>query len=98
MKKFLILLMFLSLSSLMASDGATLFKKCAVCHGSLAQKKALGKSQVIAKWSAADIATALHGYKDGTYGGTFKGTMKGQVKNLSDEDIKALATYIDGLM
>lgn len=98
MKKIMVLAATLFATSLMASEGAALYKKCAACHGTLAQKKALAKSQVIANWSAEKIEKALKGYQDGTYGGSLKVTMKGQVKNLSDEDIKSLAEYIDGLM
>jgi cytochrome c553 len=70
------------------------FAKCVSCHGAKAEKKALGKSQVIAGWDAAKTEKALKGYKDGSYGGAMKGVMKGQVATLSDEDIKALAEYI----
>jgi cytochrome c len=58
------------------------------------RKKALGKSKVISEMSKADIAAALHGYKDGTYGGPMKGLMKGQVAKLSDADITAIAEKI----
>ena len=77
-----------------AADGATLFKKCAACHGANAEKSALGKSQVIAGWAADKTEAALKGYKDGSYGGAMKGLMKGQVATLSDADIKALAEHI----
>jgi cytochrome c553 len=77
-----------------AADGATLFKKCAACHGANAEKSALGKSQVIAGWDATKVADALKGYKAGTYGGAMAGLMKGQVATLSDADIQALAEYI----
>lgn len=78
-------------------DGAKLFIKCASCHGMHAEKKALGKSQVIKDWDASKIVTALKGYKDGTYGGPMKGVMKGQVSNLDDAQIDALAAYISKL-
>jgi len=78
-------------------DGAKLFRACSSCHGMQAEKKALGKSQIIKGWDKAKIVTALHGYKEGTYGGAMKGIMKGQVAKLSDADIKALAEYISRL-
>jgi cytochrome c553 len=78
-------------------DGAAVFKKCVGCHGMHAEKKALGKSQVIKGWDTQKILTALHGYKDGTYGGTMKSIMKGQVSKLSDDEIKAVAEYISKL-
>jgi cytochrome c553 len=98
MKKILFLVATLLATTVFASNGANLYHKCNSCHGQLAEKKALGKSKVIAMWSSERIEKALKGYKDGTYGGTLKATMKSQVSRLSDEDIKALADYIDSLM
>ena len=47
-----------------AIDGAMMFKqKCASCHGQMAEKSALGKSNVIAGWDVAKIVDALKGYK-----------------------------------
>jgi cytochrome c553 len=97
MKKVLLALVFATTSSLFAADGAALFKKCIACHGPKAEKKALNRSHVIQGWPVDKTEAALHGYKDGSYGGVLKGTMKGQVANLSDADIKALASYIHGL-
>jgi len=78
-------------------DASKLFAKCAGCHGPHAERKALGKSQVIQGWSEEKIVTALHGYKDGSYGGSMKGVMKSQISGLSDDEIKALATHISKL-
>ena len=78
-------------------DGSKLFVKCAGCHGKNAEKKALGKSQIIKGWDEAKIVNALHGYKDGTYGGSMKTVMKSQVSNLSDNEINAVAKYISKL-
>ena len=85
-------------TSLMAADGATIFKKCASCHGLKAEKKALGKSNVIAGLDAASIEADLKGYKAGTLNKNGMGAvMKGQAASLSDADMKAVATYIQGL-
>ncbi len=81
-------------ASLMAADGAELFKKCTSCHGATAEKSALNKSQIIKGWDAAKVEAALKGYKDGSYGGAMKGLMKGQVGTYSDADIAAVAAYI----
>lgn len=81
----------------LSADGATLFKKCAGCHGMKAEKKALGKSHVIQGWEVSKIKTALKGYQNGTYGGPMKAVMKGQAASLKDADIKALAKYIHSL-
>ena len=78
-------------------DGAKLFAVCSSCHGAHAEKKALGKSQIIKGWKEEKIIAALHGYKDGTYGGSMKAVMHGQASKLSDADIKALAEYISQL-
>lgn len=79
---------------MMASSGADLYNKCAGCHGSIGEKKALGKSKVINTMSKEDLLTALNGYKDGSYGAAMKGLMKGQVSTLSDTDIQALSAHI----
>lgn len=79
-------------------DGGALFgQKCATCHGSKAEKQALGKSQVIAGWEAQRIKDALHGYQAGTYGKEMKAVMQGQAKGLSDAQIDALASHISSL-
>jgi len=78
-------------------DAAKLFVSCSSCHGAHAEKKALGKSHIIAGWKASKIVAALKGYKDGTYGGPMKAVMKGQASKLSDAQIDALADYISKL-
>lgn len=96
MKKLLIATLFAG-ASLLAADGATLYKKCAGCHGAAAEKSALNKSQIIQGWDAAKIAESLKGYKAGTYGGPMKGLMKGQIATYSDADIQAVSDYISKL-
>jgi len=78
--------------------GAALFAKCKSCHGADGKTKALGKSEVIAGQNADDLVKKLTEYKAGTRNVAGMGTlMKGQVGSMSDEDIKALATYISNL-
>ena len=67
---------------------------CKGCHGQNFEKKALGKSKVVSAMTHADIATALKGYKAGTFGGPMKGLMKGQVAKYSDADLDAFAQTI----
>jgi len=67
---------------------------CAGCHGANFEKAALGKSKIVKDMTHADIATALKGYKAGTYGGAMKGLMKGQVAKYSDADLDAFAQTI----
>ncbi len=98
MKKILLAaLAVFALNAMAADDGATLFKKCAGCHGANAQKKALGRSEVINTWKSDKIMSALLGYKAGTFGGAMKGIMKGQTARLTKEQIKTLANYIPTL-
>lgn len=93
MKKSIVMAMVMGVA-LSAADGAALYQKCAACHGTQGEKKALGKSKVINAMQPAEIATALKGYKEGSYGGSMKALMKGQVAPLSDEQITAIAEYI----
>jgi len=82
-------------TTLMAADGAALYKKCAGCHGAHGEKKALGKSEVIKGWPKDKVVEALKGYKAGTRNVHGMGAlMKGQVASLSDADIEAIADYI----
>ena len=97
MKK-LTLALLLAGTSLMAADGATLFKKCVACHGLKAEKHALGKSDIIAGWETKKIVTYLKGYKAGTMNKKGMGAiMKAQMASLSDADIQAVAAHVHGL-
>ncbi len=93
-RKFLLIISILGSSLLFASEGETLYKACAGCHGINAEKKALGKSEVIKGWDSKKTQAALKGYKDGSYGKAMKGVMKGQVTRLDEAKIKQLADYI----
>lgn len=92
--KILIVLAAIGSLSVASADGASVYKKCIACHGANAEKKALGKSEVIAGWEASKTLAALKGYKDGTYGGPMKGLMKGQVAALNEAQMKEVADYI----
>ena len=90
----LVALLGLGSVSVMADEGADLFKKCTACHGAQGEKAALGKSKIIKDLGVAGVITALKGYKDGSYGGPMGGMMKGQVTTLTDAQITAIASYI----
>jgi len=77
-----------------ASMAAVNGNACAGCHGKHFEKHALGKSKIVKDLTHAEIATALKGYKHGTYGGPMKGLMKGQVGRYSDADLDAYAHTI----
>ncbi len=97
MKKIFLALV-LSVSALIASDGAVLYKKCVACHGAKAEKKAMNRSEIIAGWDAAKTEEALKAYKAGTRNRTGMGAlMKGQVAAFSDDDMKAVSAYIEAL-
>ena len=84
--------------SLMAADGAALYKKCAACHGAHGEKAALGKSAKIGGLDTATIAADLKGYKAGTTNKKGMGAlMKGQVASYSDADLEAISAYISTL-
>jgi cytochrome c553 len=80
------------------SAGETAYAKCAGCHGKDGKTKALGKSEIIAGQSSADIEAKLTEYKAGTRNVTGMGTlMKGQVASMGDADIKAVSAYISAM-
>lgn len=80
-------------STLMASVDTG---KCAGCHGSKFDKKALGQSAIVSTMTHAAIATALKGYKNtpGFGHSPAKGVMAGQVKTYSNADLEALSKTI----
>jgi cytochrome c553 len=91
MKKLLLGLVLTAGVAMAANLGA-----CVGCHGADWSKAALGKSKIVKDMSQEDIATALKGYKAGTYGGPMKGVMKGQVAKYSDAELDAMAATIVG--
>ena len=89
------LLLLLGITSILAAtDGASLYKKCASCHGDSGDKHALNKSKIIKDMSKEELVVALKGYKDGTYGGPMKALMKGQVASYDDAMINTVAAFI----
>lgn len=76
------------------AEGASIYQKCTSCHGSLGEKRALGKSQVIKDWSRQKIHAALKGYQNGTYGGEEKEVMQEQVASLNKRNLRKLTDYI----
>ena len=84
--------------SLFAADGATLYKKCAACHGPKAEKAYLNKVPALNTLSKEEIAESLKGYKAGTLD-KFKSAamMKPIAKPLRDDDLAALSEYIPTL-
>jgi cytochrome c-type protein NapB len=83
-----------TLALVTAASAAVNGKACAACHGANFEKHAMGKSKIVKDMTHAEIATALKGYKAGTFGGPMKGVMKGQVARYSDADLEAFAQTI----
>jgi len=96
MKKTILTLAVLSTASLMAADGSALFQKCAACHGIKAEKKALGRSDVIQGWSESKIIGELKEFRDEKVDAD-EMVMKAQVKDFTDKDIQSVAKYISTL-
>ena len=91
MKKVIMFLAILGLSSGAMADAYT---KCAGCHGADGSKAALGKSKVMSDMTKQEIVDSLKGYQAGTYGGPMKGLMVAQVKGLTAADIDAIAAKV----
>ncbi|MDD5156664.1 c-type cytochrome [Sulfurimonas sp.] len=98
MKLKILLVIFTSTATLSMADGASVFKRCMVCHGEHGEKKSLGVSEIIAGWKEEKIIEKLKAYKANKlnqYG--FSSMMSGQAVKLSDADIKDVASYISTL-
>ncbi|AQW81165.1 periplasmic monoheme cytochrome c553 [Campylobacter pinnipediorum subsp. pinnipediorum] len=81
-----------------AADGSTLYKKCIACHGAKAEKKFNNKVGPLNTLSKEDIVSSLKGYKDGSINKYAMGAMmKPVAKPLSDDDMNAVADYIQTL-
>lgn len=88
-----LLLMFAGSMALATSDGPTIYKSCAACHGADGSKATVG-SHPLKGQSAQDILKKLEGYAAGTYGGGQKAMMENIVKKHTSEDLKTVADYI----
>ncbi len=103
MKKIIIGLVLTSLS-LMAFDGAKLYKqRCASCHGDKAQKSPQKGVPALAGRDVSELALTIRAYRDqdqrvGTYT-MHKDSriMYDATSSLSRDKIVALAKYISGL-
>lgn len=86
MKRFMTIIAMLALSTgmLTAEDGATLFKKCAMCHG------ATGEGKMAPAIKGKDATAILtNGGKKNPHAAKFAG--------YSDEQIKTVAAYVKNL-
>lgn len=90
MKKIILFASIVAVSSLVAADGSTLYKKCMGCHGAKGEKTQFVKIQGLSK---EDVIAKLKNYQAGK-GGAKKAMMLGQVKTLDENKMTALAEYI----
>ncbi|MBR8462668.1 c-type cytochrome [Campylobacter sp. faydin G-24] len=84
-------------TSMFAADGATIYKKCAACHGQKAEKMFSNKVPVLTTLDTAAIIDAIKGYKTGVNKFGMGAMMKPIATPMSDDDIKAVAEYIQTL-
>lgn len=87
-------LLFVSVAVASDSGEALFLKSCKGCHGEDGAKVAMGMTKAVSELSYEEARDALLGYKAGTFGGPKKVIMERSVKNLSDEDMDALAHHI----
>jgi mono/diheme cytochrome c family protein len=87
MKRIMTITAMLALSTgmLMAQDGPTLFKKCAMCHG------AGGEGKMGPAIKGKDVTAVL------TAGGKAKAPHTGRYAGLTDDQIATVAAYVKGL-
>jgi mono/diheme cytochrome c family protein len=87
MKRFMTITAMLALSAgmLMAQDGPTLFKKCAMCHGPN------GEGKMGPAIKGKDVTAVL------TKGGLAKAPHTAKFAGLTDDQVKTLAAYVKGL-
>jgi cytochrome c553 len=74
-----------------AAEASSKFAMCASCHGSAGEGR--GAVPKVANQNADYLAAQLNAFKKGTR----KGPMAAMAKNLSEEDIKTLSTYMSSL-
>lgn len=80
-----------------AADGATVYKKCVACHGQKAEKVFNNKVPALTSFDAATIEANVKSYKTGANKYGMGAMMKPIANPLSDDDIKAVAEYIQTL-
>ncbi|MCR2065456.1 c-type cytochrome [Campylobacter helveticus] len=99
MKKFVAILALACLAiSAYAADGATFYKKCAVCHGPKADKVYLNKVPALKSISTAERLQYMKEYSEGKRNAYGQGAiMKINLKGLTEEDFKAIEAYIETL-
>ena len=79
-------------------SGEELYEKCKICHGEYGEKKASGKSAIIAGQPVNVLIDKLKAYRSEDRNTTGMGSvMNEQVKNMTEGQILAVAAYIETL-
>ena len=98
MKKTLIILACLS-TFVLAKDGATLYKKCAICHGAKADKVYLNKVKALNTIPREERLKAVREYAAGKLNKYGQGAiMTLNLKGLTEADFEAIEDYIDSII
>jgi len=85
---------------LIASSGSALYnKECKACHGTKAEKKAMGKSKAIKGMSVASIEKSMQEYASGKKKTipAIKKVKKTFIKKHTEEELHQVAQYIHQL-
>jgi len=96
--KYLFIIFILTLSVFGKEEGKALYHSCKFCHGYNAEVKYMGEIPELKNMKAEEIEVKLRLYKKGelnVYG--YGSMMKMQMKNIPEEKIPALASYIEQL-
>ena len=98
-KKFLSIISLLSISSIvLLANGEELYQTCSGCHGDLGKTNALQQSAKIGGQEENLTIKELTAYKYGELNQYGLGNiMKLQLSNISEDEIKELAQYIESL-
>jgi cytochrome c553 len=100
MTVFKIMLPLLSASMLMAASGESIYQsKCASCHGKMAEKKALGHSNVIKGMPVNKFITLTKAFATGEKKAMpiAKIVKKQFIDSYSNEEIVSVAEYVNKL-
>ncbi|MDD5717720.1 MAG: c-type cytochrome [Sulfuricurvum sp.] len=88
--------LFLTVSAIQgAGIGMKIYgKTCVECHGDDGKDLSISGKAIA---GSGDVLKKLTGYKNGTFGGEQKATMQASVEPLNDEELKAVAAYVETL-
>lgn len=80
-----------------AADGATVYKKCIACHGQKAEKVFNNKVPALTSLDTAALVEGIKSYKTGANKYGMGAMMKPIANPLKDDEIQAVAEYIQTL-